>query len=272
MNRKRVIILFGLFTVHSAFAADVPPGEALKAYGTGYVDYPLVHPRMSAEGRLILESETDYKNNPPKRVAWASEACASWLRALRASNAPADPSLIILSPLGGSLWECNESTAKLIEEWDDNRTPFTGIDKQVGNFFMSYNAQAAFGGAANSYGFTFVEGVALYKRKLDLQASVGLLDSSSMLTMTIALSVLYRFPVAQTFSLNVGAGPTFSMAAIPEPAGSTIGPTLTTSFAAQFQGGVSIYVPTGTVDLTGQVATSGSYTMLVGHTFFFNVR
>jgi hypothetical protein len=271
MTWRLVILTVGLFTVRAAIAADVPPEEALKAYGTGYVDYPLVRPRMSAEGRLILESETDYNRIPPKRAAWASEACAAWLRALRASNAPADPSLVILTPSGGSIWECDDNRARLIEEWEDNRTPFTGIDSQVGNMFMSVAGQASFG-PTNSFGFNFGQGVALYKRKLDLSATVGMSESNSNLTMNIAVALLYRFPITQGFSLNLGAAPQFLMSMIPEPAGTDIGPTITTSFAMSFQGGMSFYVPTGTVDLTGSVVTNGTYTMLVGHTFFFNVR
>lgn len=261
-----------------ALACGIPQAPAmaaglLDAYPSGDAGYPLSHPRVSAEGRLILDADPDFEGSllQLKRAGWAWQACRNWLGAIRSSGAMADPSLVVLSPRGGELWECKADHAELLVEWDDTRTPLTGPANQSGNFYLSVAGQASLGGAATAYGFNSAAGISLYANRFDLALTLGLVNLNS--TMTTGLLLRERFPVNPGFGINFGLEPQLSLAALSVPANSTSTlSSLSTSFSVAFLAGVSFGVPSGTIDGTVSVATNGAYSLLAGHTFFFNMR
>jgi hypothetical protein len=249
--------------------AAATPEDALKAYGSGYAGYPLSHPRLTSEGRLVLQADPQFMEEPLERPRWIQSACANWTGVIRSTGAAADPSLLILLPDGGALYECGDSHPTAIENWSDAKTVFSGVADSIGNFYVSFAGQANFG-PTNSYGFNMAEGVTMYHRHFDIAATVGLVSAN--ITMSIGALVRYRLPITSFFGVNAGINPGFQMSIIEPPSGSTADPAIVTSFVCGFLGGFNFYVPTGTIDLTGSYSTNGSYAALVGHTFFFNVR
>jgi hypothetical protein len=257
----------------STARAAAPPEEALKAYGSGYAGYPLSQPSLSAEGRLVLKGDEGWVQAPKEHDGWIRKACSNWTGAIRSTGAVADPSLVVITPHGGSLWDCGAYQPKEIVAWDDTKPVFTGVSDLVGVPYISVAGQATFGNAINTYGFNLAEGITLYKRQLDVALTVGLVGSSAGLTTSIGGLLRYRIPIGSLVGINIGVNPALLMSVPSLPAGDTTdSPSLVTSFTCGFLGGLNFNVPTGTIDVTASIATNGAYTGLLGHTFFFNVR
>ena len=267
------VVLFS--AVSSAFAEATPENPVLEAYDADHGDYPLTNSRISSEGRLIvnLGEGTTRALNPVMRHSteseWIAKACADWMRAIQKANSAADPSVMMISSQGGSLWECGgHKLPTMIEEWDDYQAPPTTVN-QVGNTYLSIAGQASFA-TVRTYGINFAEGVTLYKHRVDFAFTTSFVNTNT--TLSMGLLFRYRIPIVPAFGMNFGVQPLFVMSLISAPAGSTDASTLATSFSLAGVGGFNFNVPTGTIDLTGSYATNGAYTTLLGHTFFFNVR
>ena len=257
-----------------AFAEAPPENPVLEAYDADHGEYPLTNARVSSEGRLIvnLGEGTNRALNPAMRHSteseWIGKACTDWMRAIQKANTAADPSVMMITSQGGSLWECGPKIPTLIEEWDDYQTPSTTVN-QVGNTYISIAGQASFA-TVRTYGINFAEGVTLYKHRLDFAFTTSFVNTNT--TLSMGLLFRYRIPIVPAFGMNFGVQPLFVMSLISAPAGSTDPSTLATSFSLAGVGGFNFNVPTGTIDLSGSYSTNGAYTTLLGHTFFFNVR
>ncbi len=251
----------------------------LQAYTDNHMRTSFVRPRMSQEGRLVVYSSTNLEDPLSRKaeIEAINTTCLDWIRAMRSSHAPADPSVLVVSPQGGSLWGCGEQRATPISEWSDQKIPDIAKPK-IGNTYVSLALQNSMSPGSKTYGIHLAKGLTSKNGHFDMAYTTSdLITNASTLAkinidLSVGLLVRYHTPVSSIFGVHFGFQPAMVMSVISPPSGKDSASTLGLGYNVNLLAGFNFSVPTGTIDFSGSMEKNGTYSFLLGHTFFFNVR
>lgn len=215
---------------------------------------------LSAQNQLILTAADKYAAMPvADRNRQASWALGEWQRTLGPA-APANLMLSISWRNSGELWLLKPTGPVKIDEWTDTRLPFTPDQPNTDRFFGYVGGQLMKGNnttgnmtAINGrLGKTFMRGrcdaAVLYG-----YAKMGEDYSSS----SYGLTGRALFPLNERMGWNLGG----SYARSAPSSGDA-------SNNMAILGGVNLYLPGGSFDITASIGNNSMYSLLIGYTLY----
>jgi len=143
-----------------------------------------------------------------------------------------------------------------VDAWADDRPPLQA-QRKTGQWFGFFGAQAQTGGSTKSSGFNARIGSTLWQGRYDLAATLSTQTTKDASTSSVGLVGRMLFRLNPDIGWNVGAQA--------QRSASSSGDTLDTISVV---GGLNIYVPNGSFDVTLTLGNRGTYGLLFGYTIF----
>ncbi len=221
--------------------------------------------RLSAQNRLIVSATREFAAaGGAKRKAWMQDALTLWRGALEeARSAEEEPWIQAQWNGGGSLWRSRSGRAELVEEWSDDKVPYTEAGR-AGKLFGFFGGQLASGGEMDMMGVNARLGSTLLRNRYDAALILGYssLDTEPKAT-TVSYGAVGRtlFPWKPGLGYNVG----FQVLRISPSQGD--GVTTVSALA-----GLNFFLGGGSFDVTLNAGNHSSYGLLAGYSFFFATR
>lgn len=164
-------------------------------------------------------------------------------------------------PGGGELWSVNGGAAARVSAWNDLALTSEEIRHTRGRWFAYLGGQVMSGGDAPYSGFSSRLGTTLFKDRYD--ASVGYSssapkDAPDSVTRSLEFTGRELFPFTRHSGLNAGARLSYSKTG-----------DLDGEWTPSVVGGLSIYLPEGSLDLNLTLGEQGSRSLQIGYTVYF---
>ena len=130
--------------------------------------------RLSAQNRLTLSAAEEFVSaGAGKRKGWMRDAQGLWRGALEeAEVSEEDPWIQAQWSGGGSLWRSRSGEAEVVEEWSNDKIPYTEAGR-AGKLFGFFGGQLASGGAADMMGVNARLGSTLLRNRYDMALILG---------------------------------------------------------------------------------------------------
>lgn len=159
----------------------------------------------------------------------------------------------------GELWTISQSSAAPADAWSRKELRFTGRARKAGRWFGHISGQFARGGDYPSDGWTARLGTTLYNNRCDAAVSLSRsaftdIDGSGVTTFGLTGRALY--PYTRHAGLNLG----IQLDRVSASGYSDFSPALT--------GGVNIYLPGGSFDMSLIMGEEGRLSLLAGYTVY----
>lgn len=253
--KKSLVCLFLSFCAASVYAGTECSKVALPAAFSGCTS--------GAAGALYFKADKNYfAMDKTARAAVASKAIAAWLEA----NPKSKLALFAVKGDGmGELWglPAGGKTARL-DAWQDSRMNFGPKQAKHGNLFAYLGGQLVTGRDYPSKGFSARLGTMLFKDRYDAAVSysysgiTGVADSGSS---SIGLVGRARFKSTRHAGLNAGFQLNYYKSAYGED-----------EWAPSVIGGINVYVPSGSFDISASIGGRGAFNLQLGYTVFLSRR
>lgn len=207
--------------------------------------------QMSPDGLLRLTAAESYLDlKGPERKA-AVEA--------RAAGYPGAAFAVVEHKGNGELWTVSTGSAALADAWSRGQLRFTGRARTAGRWFGHISGQFARGGDYPSNGWTARLGTTLYNNRYDAAVSLSRsaftdIDGSGVTTFGLTGRALYSY--TRHAGLNLG----LQLDRVSASGYSDFSPALT--------GGVNIYLPGGSFDMSLVLGEEGRISLLAGYTVY----
>ncbi len=221
--------------------------------------------RLSAQNRLTLSAAEEFVSaGAGKRKGWMRDALGLWRGALEeAEVSEEDPWIQAQWSGGGSLWRSRSGEAEVVEEWSNDKIPYTEAGR-AGKLFGFFGGQLASGGAADMMGVNARLGSTLLRNRYDMALILGYNSfDTDPKTSSVSYGAVGRalFPWKPALGYNLG----FQVLRTSPSEGE--GATTVSALA-----GLNFFLGGGSFDLTLNAGNHSSYGLLAGYSFFFATR
>ncbi|KAF0124687.1 MAG: hypothetical protein FD189_2286 [Elusimicrobia bacterium] len=206
---------------------------------------------ISPVGLLRLTAAEPYLDlKGPERRAAVETAAAPY---------PAAGFAVVEHKGNGELWTISQSSAALADTWSRKELRFTRRARTAGRWFGHISGQFARGGDYPSNGWTARLGTTLYDNRYDAAVSLSRntftdIDGSGVTTFGLTGRALY--PYTRHAGLNLG----LQLDRVSASGYSDFSPSAT--------GGVNIYLPGGSFDMSLTYGAKGRVSLLAGYTVY----
>lgn len=241
MKKTMLLALAMCMTAGAAHAGDCP--AVLSGAFTGC---------KTAGGIMRLGATQEYLNDK------AGERAAAVAGAAGAASGLA----VVAWPGGGELWSVGKGAPERLNGWNDLVLDALETSSRRGNWFAYFGGQVMSGGDYPYSGFNARLGTMLLKNRYD--ASLGYSTSKpsedgASATRSLDLTGRALFNFTRHSGLNAGARLGYARS------GDADG-----MWTPAVLGGLNIYLPQGSLDLTVTFGEAGSRSVELGYTVYFN--
>lgn len=260
MKKKALLGIFLMFWPCKA-KAQVHE-EALENFRSRYSSTVFSESRLSSKNHLILQATDVFLTaETSKQTDWVKEAFIQWRKSLQVAGISRGPDfIVVVSQEGGTLWHWKKERVHKLDEWADDRLTFENPGGRRDRLFGSLGGQMSTGGRADSTGVNARLGSTLFRNRYDLALtfSHNSVDTSPKFT-TQSYGLIGRalFPWRRRVGWNIGGQ---MIRTVPSQ-----GRAENTLSAL---GGINLYLPGGSFDVTLTVGNKGSYGFLIGYTVY----
>ncbi|HNT97286.1 MAG TPA: hypothetical protein PKK31_03355 [Elusimicrobiales bacterium] len=207
--------------------------------------------RMSPGGLLRLAPAGPYLGLKEKERRSAVENAAAAY--------PAAAFAVVEHNGNGELWTISQSSAALADAWSRRELRFTRHSRTAGRWFGHISGQFARGGDYPSNGWTARLGTTLYNNRYDAAVSLSRntftnVEGSDVTTFGLTGRALY--PYTRHAGLNLG----LQLDRVSASGYSGFSPAVT--------GGVNVYLPGGSFDMSLTFGEEGRISLLAGYTVY----
>lgn len=161
----------------------------------------------------------------------------------------------------GELWTVAGGSATLADTWSRSQLRYTRHERTAGRWFGYAGGQFVRGGDSPSNGWTGRLGTTLFKNRYDAALSISrssLTDADDSAMTTLGLTGRALYPYTRHAGLNLG----LQLDRVSYTGYSHISPSAV--------GGINIYLPGGSFDLSLNYGESGRVALLAGYTVYIS--
>lgn len=257
--KKNLLALSALISF-SLPAAAADYRQALERFKTRLDAEIFSGAALSAQNQLILEATDKYAAmTAEERGLQASWVLVEWSKAL-SPRAPENLLLSIKWKDGGELWQMKAAKPARIDEWSDTRLPFTPDQPKADRFFGYLGGQYMNGTAetGNMTGFNGRLGKTFMSGRYDAAVLYGYTKvGENSGSSSYGLTGRALFPLNERMGWNLGGSFTRSAPSGGDAVNST-----------SVLGGVNLYLPGGSFDITASLGNNSMYSLMIGYTLY----
>ncbi|MDA8244236.1 MAG: hypothetical protein M0025_08975 [Elusimicrobia bacterium] len=256
---KRTLTLILLLGAALAARAQAAPQDALKAFSGGLDKSYFTGASLAGDGHPVVEATAAYEALPASgREEQAGKALATW----RDASGGISALLSVRFGGGGELWLLKKDGPAKLDEWSDSRLPFSRSERRGSDRFFGYVGGQYLHGSGDidsTTAFNGKLGKTLLGGRYDAALIFGRSKTGDVATTTYGLTGRALFPLGPRLGWNLGA----SLTRVTASSGDGV-----TNVAAL--GGVSLFLPGGSFDVTLAMGNHSVYSLMLGYTIYLS--